>query len=64
MNRIRNFSFLAGALALAASAHAHITLEQPSAHAGSHFKANFKVGHGCGSSSLLLPATGGAHHHH
>ena len=45
---------LAGALAVAASsaffstgALAHITLEQPSAEAGSYYKAVFRVGHGC-----------------
>ena len=48
---------LAGALAVAASsaffstgALAHITLEQPSAEAGSYYKAVFRVGHGCDGS--------------
>ena len=40
-------------LALAASpAAAHITLEYQVANAGSYYKANFKVGHGCGSSPI------------
>ncbi|MFG6462064.1 YcnI family protein [Roseateles sp. DXS20W] len=34
-------------LALAGSAQAHITLEQPEAMAGSSYRAVFKVGHGC-----------------
>lgn len=34
-------------LALAGTAHAHITLEQPDAPAGSSYKAILKVGHGC-----------------
>jgi uncharacterized protein YcnI len=36
----------------AAPATAHITLEHPTAHAGSYYKANFKVGHGCGESPI------------
>jgi uncharacterized protein YcnI len=39
-------------LALAGSAHAHITLEYQTAHAGSRYKANFKVPHGCGDSPI------------
>lgn len=34
-------------LLLAASAQAHITLEQPEATAGGSYRAVFKVGHGC-----------------
>ena len=34
-------------LVLAGGAHAHITLEQKSAPAGSTYKAVFRVGHGC-----------------
>jgi uncharacterized protein YcnI len=33
--------------ALAATAQAHITLDQPEAAAGSSYRATFKVGHGC-----------------
>lgn len=39
------------AAALAGNAHAHITLEQPSAPAGSTYKAVFRVGHGCAGSA-------------
>lgn len=35
-----------------APAAAHITLEHQTAHAGSYYKANFKVGHGCGESPI------------
>ncbi len=51
MNRIC-FPLLAAAFALAAPAQAHITLEYPTAHAGSSYKATFKVGHGCGPSPI------------
>ncbi|WP_457444018.1 YcnI family copper-binding membrane protein [Roseateles sp. P5_E4] len=34
-------------LAVAGTAQAHITLEQPEAPAGSSYRAVFKVGHGC-----------------
>jgi uncharacterized protein YcnI len=43
---------LALALLGAPTAFAHITLEHQTAHAGSYYKANFKVGHGCGSSPI------------
>lgn len=33
--------------ALTCAAHAHITLDQPEAPAGSSYRAAFKVGHGC-----------------
>lgn len=33
-------------------AAAHITLEYQVANAGSYYKANFKVGHGCGNSAI------------
>lgn len=40
-------------MALAAGpAAAHITLEYQVANAGSYYKANFKVGHGCGQSPI------------
>lgn len=40
-------------MALAAGpATAHITLEYQVANAGSYYKANFKVGHGCGNSPI------------
>jgi uncharacterized protein YcnI len=38
--------------ALAWPAHAHITLEQKQAEAGSYYKATFKVGHGCEGSAI------------
>ena len=38
-------------LALVGSSHAHITLEQPSAAAGTTYKAVFRVGHGCAGSA-------------
>ena len=38
-------------LVLAASAQAHVTLDQPQAAAGSSFRAVFKVGHGCDGSA-------------
>ncbi len=42
-------------------AAAHVTLEYQVANAGSYYKANFKVGHGCGQSptrqiSVIIPA--------
>ncbi|WP_051293995.1 YcnI family protein [Pseudoduganella violaceinigra] len=51
---------MAAALLAAASAHAHITLEQTSAPAGSYQKLVFRVGHGCSGSpttavSIRLP---------
>jgi len=39
-------------LAFSGSAQAHITLEYQTAHAGSRYKANFKVPHGCGDSPV------------
>lgn len=53
---------LAGLLSLASTvAPAHVTLEQPSAPAGSYYKAVFRVGHGCAGSptiglTVALPA--------
>lgn len=41
-----------GVLSAALPARAHITLEHQTAHAGSYYKANFKVGHGCGQSPI------------
>ncbi|MGO4380886.1 YcnI family copper-binding membrane protein [Pseudoduganella sp. RAF53_2] len=38
---------IAAAALLATSAHAHITLEQKTATAGSYQKLTFRVGHGC-----------------
>ncbi len=40
------------AAAFAAPALAHITLEYQVANADSYYKANFKVGHGCGKSPM------------
>ena len=37
---------------VAGPAAAHITLEYQVANAGSYYKANFKVGHGCGNSPI------------
>ena len=42
---------VAAAALLAAAAHAHITLEQKTATAGSYQKLTFKVGHGCAGSA-------------
>lgn len=43
---------IAALLALAAaSAHAHVVLDYKVAPAGSHYKATFQVGHGCGQSA-------------
>ena len=39
-------AFLLTAL-FASAAHAHVTLDQPTAPAGSSYRATFKVGHGC-----------------
>ncbi|UGQ47901.1 YcnI family copper-binding membrane protein [Massilia endophytica] len=39
------------AMLLAATAHAHVTLEQRSATAGSYQKLTFRVGHGCEGSA-------------
>lgn len=52
MTRPVYFLMAAAALAIALPAAAHITLEHQSAHAGSSYKANFKVGHGCGTSPV------------
>ena len=51
----------AATLALSGAAHAHITLEQRAAPAGSTYKAVFRVGHGCAGSAtravvVYLPA--------
>jgi uncharacterized protein YcnI len=45
-------SFLAWLAVAAGPAAAHITLEYQVANAGSYYKANFKVGHGCGQSPI------------
>jgi uncharacterized protein YcnI len=42
---------IAAALLLAPAAHAHVTLEQRSATAGSYQKLTFRVGHGCQGSA-------------
>ena len=52
MNRICFGVALAGALALAgASACAHVVLDRGAAPAGSYFRADFRLGHGCDGSS-------------
>lgn len=39
-------------------AHAHITLDQPAAAAGSSYRATFKVGHGCdGAATTAITVT-------
>ncbi|HEY4074369.1 MAG TPA: YcnI family protein [Herbaspirillum sp.] len=43
----------AAALTLSASAFAHITLANPQASAGSYYKADFNVPHGCKGSATL-----------
>lgn len=50
MNIVTRALLLAGALC-AGQAGAHIVLEQKSAPAGSYFKANFLIGHGCNGSA-------------
>jgi uncharacterized protein YcnI len=52
--KLFSFGCVPGALAwaLALPASAHITLEHQTAHAGSYYKANFRVGHGCGASPI------------
>lgn len=54
-----NRCFIAAALlGAAAGAQAHITLEQPSAEAGTYYKAVLRVGHGCdGSPTQALTVT-------
>jgi uncharacterized protein YcnI len=42
---------IAALLALAASAQAHVTLEQPEAEAGKTYKAVLRFGHGCDGSA-------------
>ena len=44
------YSLAVGLVCLPAAAH--VTLEYQVAHAGSYYKANFKVGHGCGASPI------------
>ena len=39
-------------LSFGMTVHAHITLEQKQAEAGSYYKATFKVGHGCEGSAI------------
>ena len=47
----RSLPFLSACLALlAGSARAHVTLEYTVATAGQHYKATFRIGHGCGDS--------------
>lgn len=53
-----NKTLIAGLLALAGTAQAHIVLEQREAEAGSIYKAVLKVGHGCdGSATRQLVVT-------
>lgn len=44
-------------LALHGAAQAHITLDQPTAPAGSSYRATFKVGHGCESGAATKEIT-------
>ena len=58
---------MAAALLAAASAHAHVSLEQKSAPAASYQKLVFRLGHGCNGSattavSIRLPEGFGAMH--
>jgi uncharacterized protein YcnI len=48
---MKPFIALAAVALLASTAHAHVTLEQRSATAGSYQKLTFKVGHGCAGSA-------------
>lgn len=55
MNR---FFSAAALLGVAGAAQAHITLEQPSADAGTYYKAVLRVGHGCeGSPTQAITVT-------
>src|SRR3546814_19940919 len=54
MNRISLFTLtVLGGLSLAATAQAHVTLEQPEAAAGSTYKAVVRVPHGCEGEATL-----------
>lgn len=52
-------AFVITALALlAASAHAHVVLDQPEAPAGSSYRATFRIGHGCeGAATKVVVVT-------
>ena len=50
LSSARSTALWLAAASLAGAAQAHITLEQPSAEAGSTYKAVFRVGHGCDGS--------------
>lgn len=46
------------AVLLAGTAHAHVTLDQPAAPAGSSYRAAFKIGHGCdGAATTAITVT-------
>ena len=47
---LRRAALVAGALLAAPFTHAHVALEYQVAPAGSHYKASFQIGHGCGDS--------------
>src|SRR3546814_5265373 len=54
MNRISLFTLtVLGGLSLAATAQAHVTLEQPEAAASSTYKAVVRVPHGCEGEATL-----------
>lgn len=48
---MKRLFFTLGTLFLGIDAGAHVTLEQPSAAAGSYYKATLRIGHGCAGSA-------------
>lgn len=51
---MKNFLFVAAMAALNTSALAHVVLDQPTAAAGSYYKATLRVSHGCEGSATTL----------
>jgi uncharacterized protein YcnI len=45
---------LLAAAAVAGTAHAHVTLDQPAALAGSYYKATLRINHGCAGQATTL----------
>ncbi len=59
--------FLFSTLLVSSAASAHITLEQPSAPAGSYYKATFRVPHGCeghATTGITIEFPGAFHNAH
>lgn len=51
MKKFLFISMFTASSLLAQAAHAHVTLEQPTAAAGAYHKLTFKIGHGCEGSA-------------